>query len=230
MLAWGLQIWNCARSGRRYFGSHQHGRHPAMANQISKAAGIGLMRKRIGEIADFERDAGDRGIVAIAERGDAFFLRCEHLDQDIRETIDLIFGPESVEARLYSKDLPDFVKRYEAYMEERANMGQTVIEKFERNADVGFAIVLLTPDDVGGTDASSLQARARQNVILEFGYFIKHLGRERVVALRTGDIEMPSDILGVVVELIDKGGAWKRRLANELESAGYAIDWRKAMR
>jgi predicted nucleotide-binding protein len=49
-------------------------------------------------------------------------------------------------------------------------MGQTVIEKFESNADVGFAVILLTPDDVGGKDATYLAARARQNVVLEFDW------------------------------------------------------------
>jgi hypothetical protein len=35
-------------------------------------------------------------------------------------------------------------------LHEQPNGGRTIIEKFEKNADVGFAVVLLTPDDVGG--------------------------------------------------------------------------------
>jgi predicted nucleotide-binding protein len=115
-------------------------------------------------------------------------------------------------------------------LHERANQGRTVIEKFEANSDVGFAIVLLTPDDVGGKAAESLQPRARQNVVLELGYFIGRLGRKRVVALKKGELEFPSDILGVVYETIDDRGAWKQRLSRELEEAGYEIDWNKAMR
>ena len=83
-------------------------------------------------------------------------------------------------------------------LHEQANRGATIIEKFEKNADVGFAIVLLTPDDKGGPKEGSLQPRARQNVILELGYFVGRLGRESVCALKSGELELPSDILGVV--------------------------------
>lgn len=110
-------------------------------------------------------------------------------------------------------------------LHEQANQGRTVIEKFEAHSDVGFAVVLLTPDDVGrAADASAdqIKYRARQNVILELGYFLGRLGRDRVCALMEGDIELPSDILGVVWEPLDSGGAWKQRLVQELKAAKYA--------
>lgn len=68
-------------------------------------------------------------------------------------------------------------------LHEQPNKGRTIIEKFESYADVGFAVVLLTADDVGGRDSvegASLKARARQNVILELGYFLGKLGRARL--------------------------------------------------
>ena len=71
-------------------------------------------------------------------------------------------------------------------LDEQVNRGQTIIEKFEREAsNAGFAIVLLTPDDVGAPKdhKDKLQPRARQNVILELGYFLHRLGRERVCVL-----------------------------------------------
>jgi predicted nucleotide-binding protein len=40
--------------------------------------------------------------------------------------------------------------------------------------------------------------RARQNVILELGWFMAKLGRHRVVILYKGSTEIPSDLLGVV--------------------------------
>jgi len=126
-----------------------------------------------------------------------------------------------------------FMERMEfevVILHEKANQGRTVIEKFEANTDVAFAVVLLTPDDMGGKDVGNLRARARQNVILELGYFIGRLGRNRVVALKKGDLEFPSDILGVLAETIDDQGAWKQKLAKELREAGYEIDWDKAMR
>jgi predicted nucleotide-binding protein len=105
------------------------------------------------------------------------------------------------------------------------NKGATVIEKFESNADVGFAVVVLTPDDVGGVSADALQGRARQNVVLELGYFTGRLGRNRVAALKRGDLELPSDVVGVVYIDFDERGAWKLDLARELEAAEFQVDW-----
>lgn len=114
-------------------------------------------------------------------------------------------------------------------LSEQANQGRTVIEKIEAHGDVGFAVVLLTPDDVGGKGADSLRPRARQNVLLELGYFIALLGRERVCTLAKGDLEIPTDFAGVVWEPLDHGGAWKTALARELKAAGYPVDWNKVM-
>jgi predicted nucleotide-binding protein len=113
---------------------------------------------------------------------------------------------------------------------EQTNQGRTIVEKFEDHSDVDFAIVLLTPDDVGGPKGGHQQPRARQNVILELGYFIGKLGRKNVCALKAGDLEIPSDFIGVVWTPFDPHGAWKSALARELEDAGHTIDWGKAMR
>jgi predicted nucleotide-binding protein len=116
-------------------------------------------------------------------------------------------------------------------LHEQSNQGRTIVEKFEAHAEVDFAVVLLTPDDVGGSKGGVQQPRARQNVILELGYFIGKLGRQNVCAIKLGDdLEMPSDIIGVVWTPFDAHGAWKSALARELEDAGHAIDWNKAMR
>ncbi|QYD71084.1 nucleotide-binding protein [Paraburkholderia edwinii] len=112
---------------------------------------------------------------------------------------------------------------------EQANQGGTVIEKFEANSDVAFAVVLLTPDDVGRSiKKEKLKPRARQTVVLELGYFIGHLGRDKVCALRRGDVELPSDYVGVVWEKMDDGGSWKLALARELKAAGHEVDLNKA--
>ena len=115
-------------------------------------------------------------------------------------------------------------------LHEQANQGRTVIEKVEAHSGVGFAIVLLTPDDEGALQGEVLQPRARQNVLLELGYFIGKLDRSRVCTLKVGDIEIPSDWRGVVDEAFDAGGGWKQTLARELQAAGYDVDWNKVMR
>ncbi|HVB59196.1 MAG TPA: nucleotide-binding protein [Candidatus Acidoferrales bacterium] len=106
------------------------------------------------------------------------------------------------------------------------NRGQTIIEKFEKHSDVGFAVVLLTPDDVGASvdEPEKRTNRPRQNVILELGYFIARLGRERVCPLQIGQVELPSDIHGIVYVPYDNEGEWRRRLADEISAAGIKVD------
>jgi predicted nucleotide-binding protein len=112
---------------------------------------------------------------------------------------------------------------------EQPNEGRTLIAKFEANAlDVGFAVVLMTPDDyaVGpeGGEVPSTPNRARQNVVLELGYFMGRLGRARVAALYKPGTETPSDIHGLAyVPMSDDG--WRFVLAKELRAAGYEVDF-----
>ena len=111
-------------------------------------------------------------------------------------------------------------------LHEQPNKGHTIIEKFEDHADVTFAVVLLTPDDIGGlkNKKSDLKPRARQNVILELGYFLGKLGRQRVCPLVKGDVEKPSDYDGVVYADLDDAGGWKMKLVQELKAAGFDVD------
>ena len=112
-------------------------------------------------------------------------------------------------------------------LHEQVNEGRTVIEKFEEHAkEVGFAIALLTPDDVGGLneEKQDFQPRTRQNVIFEFGYLMGRLERNRVCALRKENVEIPSDYSGVVYIPIDGSEAWKINLVRELKTAGFSVD------
>jgi predicted nucleotide-binding protein len=111
-------------------------------------------------------------------------------------------------------------------LHEQASQGRSLIEKFETSStDVAFAVVLLTPDDFGRAAARppELHPRARQNVILELGYFLGRLGRTRVCALHKGGVELPSDFQGVVYIPFDAAGAWKTLLAQELLGAKLTI-------
>lgn len=114
-------------------------------------------------------------------------------------------------------------------LHEQANEGRTIIEKLEANADVGFAVVLLTPDDAGHrADApDEIRSRARQNVVLELGLFVGLLGRNRVCALYKGDVELPGDLSGVLYVRIDDNAAWRYELAREIKAAGIKIDLNK---
>jgi len=115
-------------------------------------------------------------------------------------------------------------------LHERPNKGRTLITKFQEEAGtVDFAVVLMTPDDVGkAAGVSELNPRARQNVVFELGFFIGRLGPSRVAALIKGNVEKPSDFNGVVYISLDDGG-WQQQLGKELQAAGYAIDWNLVM-
>lgn len=111
-------------------------------------------------------------------------------------------------------------------LSEQPDQGRTIIEKFEDHAnEVGFAVVLLTPDDVGQSKiVTDTQARARQNVIFELGYFVGKLGRGRACLLRKGDLEMPSDLAGVIYTELDAADGWMHKLARELKAARMQFD------
>ena len=117
-------------------------------------------------------------------------------------------------------------------LHEQPSAGRTVIEKFEAHSDARFAVVLLTPDDLGrlATDATGeLQPRARQNVIFEWGFFVAKLGRRNVCALYAEGVELPSDLNGVVYVELDRKGAWKMLLARELKAGGIDVDLNRAI-
>jgi len=106
-------------------------------------------------------------------------------------------------------------------LREQPDQGRTIIEKFEDYAsEVGFAVVLLTPDDLAGAAAMPSQtSRARQNVIFELGYFVGKLGRGRACLLRKGEVEIPSDLYGVIYSEMDPREGWKLKLAREFAAA-----------
>ncbi|GAA0018536.1 TIR domain-containing protein [Bradyrhizobium diazoefficiens] len=113
-------------------------------------------------------------------------------------------------------------------LHEQPNKGRALITKFGAVAsDIGFAVVLMTPDDVGGLQGQPQHPRARQNVIFELGFFIGMLGPERVAALVSSEVERPSDFDGVVYISIDND--WRLPLCRELKAAGYAIDVNKVL-
>jgi predicted nucleotide-binding protein len=118
-------------------------------------------------------------------------------------------------------------------LHEQPNQGRTIIEKFEScSENISFAIVLISPDDlVYKKDKSpeSAMYRARQNVILELGYFMGKLGRKNVIALHRSEtnFEFPSDILGVLYIPFDSHNGWELALAKEMKVADYDIDFGK---
>ena len=114
-------------------------------------------------------------------------------------------------------------------LHEQPNDGRTIVEKFEDHSNVAFAVILCTGDDSGSLkgDEENLRSRARQNVILEWGFFHGKLGRDKVCAIFDEGVEIPSDNDGVLRISWDDAGGWRFLLAREMKSAGLPVDLNK---
>jgi len=120
-------------------------------------------------------------------------------------------------------------------LHEQPDKGQTIFSKLNGEmSDVGFAFILLTPDDAGAlaSKPNDLKLRARQNVVFEHGLFSGFLKPERVCAIRRGDLEIPSDLHGVLYKTIPAESSIRSialEIANELRAAGYVVDANKLL-
>lgn len=138
----------------------------------------------------------------------------------------IVHGRDS-DAKYQLKDLLRDWRLRPVILHEQPNLGRAIIEKFEDHSEeVRCAIVLLTPDDKGClVDTNDWRSRARQNVIFEFGYFFAKLGRGKVICLHKGDIELPSDVSGIIY--IPFENDLKKEvysdLRKELKAVGFTI-------
>jgi predicted nucleotide-binding protein len=139
-------------------------------------------------------------------------------DRDARDQLELI---------LMRLELQPFI------LQNQDGGSKTIIEALEQHIykEAAFGIVLLTPDDYGYPRTKSdadRQARARQNVILEMGMVMAALGRDRMVILKKGALELPSDAAGILyIEFNDHVREIVPKLAQRLQSAGFNIDPQK---
>lgn len=189
---------------------------------------------RPGRLAD--EDAKDRAaflrdleIVQLALR--SYMEEFQETDEGTEETqpFEQTGEPENVFiVHGHDRDFAEVVARFiekrglnGVILHEQPNKSRTIIEKFEQHAiTCRYAIVLFTPDDEGRerNGTGDLRPRARQNVLLELGYFIGRLHRARVAVIYDESVELPSDYHGVLY--IPKDDMWRSRLADELEAAG----------
>lgn len=123
-------------------------------------------------------------------------------------------------ARLIEKQNIDAI-----ILSEQVNQGRTIIEKFEDYSDVSGAICLFSADDFGRAKADEIERhRARQNVVFEAGYFMGKLDRSRVVIIAENEVELPSDMQGIVYT---NKNNWEIDVLKELKAMGYSIDFNK---
>jgi len=199
--------------------------HRSIKESLSRLRSIYRRLELYPELPDLQARSRSVEAKTIVERGSDIFV--VHGRDD---------APKEAVARFLEK-----LELTAIILHERPDRGRTIIEKFENYADVGFAVVIMTPDDVGASVSQleelkelekklkALQPRARQNVLLELGYFLGKLGRARVCTLYTEGVEIPSDFAGVLYIPLDPDGAWRLRLAREIQAAGIDIDLNRAL-
>jgi len=102
-------------------------------------------------------------------------------------------------AKSQLKDLLSGLGLLPVILNEQSHRGRTIIEQLEYHSTTcSFAFVLMTPDDIAGAGEIKSTHRARQNVILELGWFMARLGRQNVILISQGELELPSDVLGIL--------------------------------
>ena len=227
-LAWKTRVFNVARD----IGSEE-----SPAFKLAETA-LSIITRGYG-VDSFERAHASLkmalDLVLAAVNDDAFGeLRqpsAESVSPTISSKVFVVHGHDSA----LKVELEQFLSQVgleAVVLHRQPDQGQTIIEKFEKYSDVGYAIILLTPDEVAYTvdqdalpsEQRATEIRARPNVIFEFGYFVGKLGRKRVCCIHKGDVVLPSDIHGLVYKKVGSSlDSQAFGLLRDLKAAGYQI-------
>jgi predicted nucleotide-binding protein len=139
----------------------------------------------------------------------------------------LLHGPDKVTRQTVSRYLEDIgiapLVLREATYSGASVPSEPLVDIAER---AGFAVVLMTPDDIAHPTSKPAEKKRRpsQNVVFELGYLAATLGRNKILVLTKGELELPAYVLGMSNEPVDLGEGWKLRVARELKSVGFKID------
>jgi fructose-1,6-bisphosphatase/inositol monophosphatase family enzyme len=154
-----------------------------------------------------------KGIIVIQDRD------YEKMSRQLRsKRVFIVHGRDTITAEIIARCIKGSLSLDCTILGEKANEGLTLIEKLEKYSDAEYAVVLLTGDDEGRLIGSGgqLKPRARQNIIFEMGLFYGLIGRSKVITLHKGDVELPSDIEGILYVRMDDGEEWKAKLTREI--------------
>lgn len=139
----------------------------------------------------------------------------------------IVHGHDSSLKNETARFLRDLTGEDPVILHEQPDGGRSLIEKFEASAaTTGYAVVLLTADDLGRAKGEpNDRPRGRQNVVFEMGFFFGSLGRGNVAVIHDEGVEEPGDVRGMLYVPRDDAGAWKMRIAREIDHAGIAVEW-----
>lgn len=199
------QVWT---SGMDTSGYRPAGVKKAIAI-LEAAKGELALREELAQVVQSEESPKEKATAA--EQGRVF----------------IVHGHDEARKHELFRVLHDITGTKPVILHEQPSGGRGILEKLEAYAaSAGFAVALLTADDLGrAKDSDNEASRARQNVVFEAGYFAGRLGRARVVLLHEDGVELPSDLDGIVYVPLDPAGAWKMKVAHEMASRGLPVDW-----
>lgn len=120
-------------------------------------------------------------------------------------------------------------------MSEEPRQGKKIVDRFQDYADVGFAVVLLSPDMYvypKGDEATKRERIPNQDVTIMFGFLLGKLGKEKVHAFyrESSNFRFPREFEGVKFTALDDRDSWKHALIRELNSNGYTVDSERLLR
>lgn len=141
-------------------------------------------------------------------------------NKSLGDTVFIIHGHDD-ELKIELQLLLTRAKIKNIVLHEQPDKGRTIIEKLiEEGISANYAVAIFSPDD----NMENGVKRPRQNVILELGYFIGRLGKQRVRILKKGNVELPSDLNGILYEPYDKENNWRLKILKELDAIGLNVD------
>ena len=118
---------------------------------------------------------------------------------------------------------------------EEPSQGRKIVERFHDYTDVGFAVVLLSPDDFayGKNQApTKRKLRPRQDVVFELGFLLGKLGKGNVLVFcrECENFESPADFEGIKVTAFDDRDSWKLALIRELSNCGFIVEGERILK
>ena len=112
-------------------------------------------------------------------------------------------------------------------MSEEPSQGKKIIDNFTDYADVGFAVVLLSPDVYvypKGEEATKRERTPKQDVTLMFGFLLGKLGKERCLhSIRKPQTLPFHEFEGVKFTALDDRDSWKLALIRELTGSATRL-------
>jgi len=122
-----------------------------------------------------------------------------------KQNVFIIHGSDEAKWRELKDIFQSIFRLNPIILKEQADIGKTIIEKFEHYANTcSYAVAIFTPDDEVLDKNGERYLQSRPNVIYELGWFCGRLGRKNVMLLLKEGTSIFSDFGGIVQKRFSK--------------------------